>query len=87
MNVYYETKLMCLSNTNITYSHVEEHDKRFASDTNDFILILSLLFHRAGLAHMLGTERSGQLLDEVTDRVLEGRQVTCEQKSNTWVLK
>ncbi|KAK3872970.1 hypothetical protein Pcinc_021993 [Petrolisthes cinctipes] len=44
-------------------------------------------FIMAGLAHMLGSERSGQLLDEVTNRILGGHQVTWDQKGNTCVLK
>ncbi|XP_069953592.1 uncharacterized protein [Cherax quadricarinatus] len=41
----------------------------------------------AGVAHLLGTERSGQLMDEVTSLILEGTPVTCEREVNTCVLK
>ncbi|XP_042222405.1 uncharacterized protein LOC121866774 [Homarus americanus] len=41
----------------------------------------------AGVAHLLGAERSGQLLDEVTGLILEGRPATCEQEDNTCTLK
>ncbi|XP_053646083.2 uncharacterized protein [Cherax quadricarinatus] len=40
-----------------------------------------------GVAHMLGTERSGQLVDEVAGLVMEGKPVTCEREINTCVLK
>ncbi|XP_042232340.1 uncharacterized protein LOC121873095 [Homarus americanus] len=41
----------------------------------------------AGMAHLLGADRSGQLVDEVTNLTLEGRPVICEQVSNTCNLK
>ncbi|XP_069169596.1 uncharacterized protein [Procambarus clarkii] len=41
----------------------------------------------ASVAHLLGAERSGQLLDEVTDLILEGTPVNCERKANTCILK
>ncbi|XP_045620287.2 uncharacterized protein [Procambarus clarkii] len=41
----------------------------------------------ASVAHLLGAERSGQLVDEVTSLILEGTPVTCEREANSCVLK
>ncbi|XP_071525247.1 LOW QUALITY PROTEIN: uncharacterized protein [Panulirus ornatus] len=41
----------------------------------------------AGLATLLGAERSGQLMDEVTSLRLEGRPISCVREANTCTVK
>lgn len=66
--------------TSIIFSPLTPIFKLFGSHANKVLFILCF---SAGLAQMLGSRGSGQLLDHVAGRVMEGEPVTCHRRHNT----